>query len=273
MSNILNDFSADALSKAIDANQIEGYLSFGRGKGAELYQDSDIIWLYTGIPHPIFNGVLCARFSKDNADEKIKTVINYFKYRNTPMMWWTGPCTRPPDLENYLINHGLVFAGNQPGMAVDLFALNENLPYPKMLNIEPVKNEEDLKDWLYPVEQGFNLPKFAAKALFDHFTRLDLTQGHQRRHYVGRLNGKPVGSSTLFLGGGVAGVYYVATVKKARRQGIGAAMTLTPLTEARKEKYRIGVLQSSIQGLGVYRRLGFKTYCTLGRYLYLETLG
>jgi len=270
MCEILNDFSLDALTRAIDVNQIEGYSSLGRKKGAELHQDPDMTWFYTGVPHPIFNGVLCARFSPDTADEKIKETINYFKYRNTPMMWWTGPCTQPPDLGNYLIKHGLAFAGNQPGMALDLLAMNENLPCPRELNIERVRNKDDLRDWLYPVRLGFNLPEFAANTLFDHFARFDLTKDKPRRHYVGRLNGKPVGSSTLFLGAGVAGVYYVASIKKARRRGIGAAMTIAPLVEARELGYRIGILQSSEKGLGVYRRIGFKEYCTLGRYLYIK---
>ncbi|MBW1709681.1 MAG: GNAT family N-acetyltransferase [Deltaproteobacteria bacterium] len=273
MANVLNDFSLNALTKAIDANQIDGYIAFGCGDGAELHQDPDMTWIYTGIPYPLFNGVLCARLSSDTVDERIEETINYFKYRNTPMMWWTGPCTHPPDLEKHLRAHGLVFAGNQPGMALDLLTVNKDMPLPKDLKIERVKNEKDLKDWLYPVSMGFNLPQFAAKALLKHFNGLDLTKSFPRRHYVGRLNGTPVASSTLFLGAGVAGIYYVATIKKARRRGIGAAMTLTPLIEARQMAYRIGILQASDLGLGLYRRIGFKEYCTLGRYIYLETLG
>ncbi|MBW2087037.1 MAG: GNAT family N-acetyltransferase [Deltaproteobacteria bacterium] len=267
MNKILKDLASGALCTAIDANQIEEHTSFGCGEGAELHTDPDMTWIFTGIPYPIFNGVLCARLSQDTAHERIEETISYFKYRNIPMMWWTGPCSQPPDLGNYLQAHGLVFAGEQPGMALDMETLNDNPPLPEGLSIEHVQNEEDLKHWTGAVQNGFNLPKFVAKALFDHFAALGLTKNHPRRHYVGRLHGEPVASATLFLGAGVAGLYYIATMKKARHRGIGTAMTLIPLLEARQMNYRIGVLQASELGLGVYRQIGFKEYCTLGRYL------
>lgn len=64
----------------------------------------------------------------------------------------------------------------------------------------------------------------------------------------------------------MAGVQFVATLPEARGQGLGGAMSLAPLLEARQVGYRIGILQSSEMGFPVYRRLGFQQVCQLEHY-------
>lgn len=83
------------------------------------------------------------------------------------------------------------------------------------------------------------------------------------RNYLGYLDGKPVATSCLFLGGGAAGMYSVSTVPEARGKGIGAVMTVHPLLDAREMGYRIGTLQSSDMGFKIYQRLGFQHICQI----------
>ena len=85
--------------------------------------------------------------------------------------------------------------------------------------------------------------------------------------YLGNIDGTPVATSELFLGGGVAGIHGVTTVPEFRGRGIGTAMTPSPLIDARNQGYDIGVLFSSEMAVGIYRGSGFQEY---GRgYIYL----
>jgi predicted acetyltransferase len=58
---------------------------------------------------------------------------------------------------------------------------------------------------------------------------------------------------------GVAGVYVVTTAEEHRRQGIGAVLTEAALRAGQERGLRVGTLQASGLGAGVYRRLGFST--------------
>jgi hypothetical protein len=123
-----------------------------------------------------------------------------------------------------------------------------------------------LDKWIDVFATGFKLPRSVADAMYELELDLGLGQHPSRRLYLGSLRGRPVATSLLFLGAGVAGIYGVTTLSYARRQGIGAAMTHVPLLKARAMDYRVGVLHASRMGENMYRRLGFRRCCQLRYY-------
>ena len=151
---------------------------------------------------------------------------------------------------------------------MDLRALPADTPAPAELTIEQVDTEDTLKLWGQIFGAGFGFPDFIADAFYNFIASQGLAADQPLRNYIGRLNGEAVGISSLFLGAGVAGIYNVATLPSAQRQGIGSAMTLYPLHEARLMGYRAAILQSSEAGVGVYRKLGFQEYCQLEQYMW-----
>lgn len=265
MSGILKDFSAPALIAAIKANLFEWWRYLGRSPTAEFYDSPELTWLLTGIPNSFVNSVLRTQAEPDNVDAIIERTLDHFRSRDvTEFSWWTEPGTQPTDLGQHLVDHGLTHTDGGPGMAVDLLGLNEDLTTPPGLTIERVEGTEALRKWAYASIIGFELPEINVNTMFDLFTGLGFDL--PLRNYLGILNGEPVAASELFLGAGVAGIYVVATIPEARRQGIGAAITLAPLRDARAMGFQIGILHSSSMGLGVYRRLGFQEYCKMSCY-------
>jgi len=265
MSEFLKDFSAPALVTAIEANYWKFWAFFGRSPQVELHDDPEVMWLVSDIPHPGFNGVFRTQLAPGDIDARIGETLAHFKSRQLPMTWWISPSTRPANLGNHLGACGLTHTA-EPGMAVDLLALNEDVPQPSGLEIEHVRDVETLKKFSHAANIGFGMPDLVGNAIFDIEASLGFEPHLPRHHYVGLLKGEPVATSTLLLGAGVAGIYTVATVPEARGQGIGSAMTLAPLREARAMGYRIGVLHSSQMGLNMYRWLGFKECCKVSFY-------
>jgi GNAT superfamily N-acetyltransferase len=264
----LEDLSEPALVRAIETNLFELFTACRGLPQAEVHDDPDMLWTVTNVPFPLFNSVFRARLQPQNVDAVIEATLRRYKARNVPMLWWTGPTTRPENLGAYLEAHGLVNEeGDSPGMAVDLRVLNESLHRPPGLEIELVNDAESLRKWSEAVTAAAPMPELVAKPMFDFFITLGFGKASPVRNYYGRLSGEGVATSSLFFGAGVAGIYNVATLPKVRRQGIGNAMTLEPLCEARALGYRIGVLISSQLGVGVYRKLGFREYCKIGQYV------
>jgi len=265
MSNILKDLSTPALVKAIKANRFEWYRYLGRSPNAELHDSPNLTWLLTGVPFPLMNTVIRTQLTRDNVDEIIKETVVHLKSKNvTSFTWWVEPDTQPAGLRDCLLVHGFTHDEGPPGMAVDLLALSEDITAPSDLRIKHVRDAGTLKQWVSTLISGFELPDSSEGGFFDLFIGLGFDL--PLRNYVGFLNEEPVATAELFLGTGVAGIYGVVTVPKARRQGIGAALTLAPLREARAMGYRVGILHSSEMGLGVYSRLGFQEYCKMSHY-------
>jgi GNAT superfamily N-acetyltransferase len=266
MSDILEEFSTKALTEAIKKNLFEYYEYLGSSPKAELHEDSYLKWVFTGIPYSFLNNVLFAHLTANNVDEVIRQTLANFRSRNiTNLSWWTEPGTQPTNLGEYLVRNGLVYDNGEPGMAVDLLKLNEVL-VPKNLTVKRVDNVEALSEFVHTSALGFGLPETSENICFELFAGLGFDL--PLINYVGYLSGKPVATAELFLAAGVAGIYWVSTIPEVRRQGIGLAMTQTPLQQAREMGYHVGILHSSELGISVYRQLGFVEKCKMGHYIW-----
>jgi ribosomal protein S18 acetylase RimI-like enzyme len=244
-----------------------GYLPQHAPRG-EVFRDASLTRGSTGVPHPSWNGVSFTHLTPENRDHKIEETVNYFTSRNLPFTWWTGPSTRPPNLGEHLEAHGFIHTSDMPGMAIELSMIQDDLPQPSGLRIEPVEDIVTLKKYAQVATTCFDMPAFIDN-FFDIEANIGLKRFPPRRNYIGYLKGEPIASSSLLLAQGVAGIYVVGTLPEARRKGIGTAMTLAPLQEARNRGYNVGVTHSSPMGLGVYQRMGFKEYCKIGSYKWL----
>ena len=234
----------------------------------DIHDEPELLWSISDIPFPLFNSVLRANLPSSRAEGAIEDAINRCRSRRVPMLWWTGPSTRPADLARRLAQHGF-HAEDARGMAVSLLALRNDPLQPPGLVVEQVHDDSTMSDWCRVLCEGFELPGVVGDAFLDLSRTLGLGPRLALRHYIGRVEGESVAISSLFLGGGVAGIYNVATLPRVRRRGIGGAMTFAPLRDALVEGYTLAILHSSEMGAGVYRRLGFQEHCRIGQYVWM----
>jgi len=269
MKNILREFSGrNSVKSAVKANWEAYHYCLGRSQTVELSVGRYLTWLITDLPDYFMNLVVCTQLPPEGADGLIENALVYFRSMNIrKLSWLAHECVRPATIYKTLLAHGLTFRESfATEMAVDLSLLLEDLPPCSGLQIVPVEDECALRQWIHVASVGFKISERFEKVWHDFF--VDAIFNPQFRTYLAMLNGKPVGTSQLFLSDGVAGIYNVSCIPEARGQGIGSAVTLAPLIEARGMGYRVGILQASRLGYNVYRRLGFQDFGNLSVYLW-----
>ena len=262
MNHIQTDLSDEAIVTAIRANLCDFFRHLSRGVPEEHFEDGKFTRWYSSLMHPWFNGVLSSDPPVESDEAFIEETILYFRRKKVGVFtWWMEPHLKPSAWESVLSKHGFGFSNDTPGMAADLQALNKPIQTVDGLEVRALADEESLHTWTHIFTSGYGLPSDWETSIYDLWMKLGL--GFPMRNYLGYLNGEPVSCSTVFFGGGVAGIYCVATLPEARGKGIGAALTLRPLQDAHEMGYRIGILQSSEMGFNVYKRLGFRHLCQI----------
>lgn len=257
--------------RAIEDNAAELLMAMGAAGGGT-QRDDAVRWTIGGSPIDYHNAVVAADLEDDTADQAIAESVAELRAHRVPGCWHVGPSMRPADLGDRLLAAGFTHGGTEPGMALDLTQVGGSSPTAAdsgALRITRVESDEDLTTWAATLAQGFGEGEKEANWVASVYRTLGLADPW--RHYLARLDGAPVATATIYLAAGVAGVYFVMTVPQVRRRGIGAAVTLSALREAKDSGVGYAVLGSSPAGQSVYERLGFREYCTIDLYEWAPT--
>jgi ribosomal protein S18 acetylase RimI-like enzyme len=263
----LEELSSTKLIEAMEANMFEYMTYYAKhSPEMEIIDEDDVLLINSGLKSDTLNYICRAKFSESSINRKIDKAINYFKSRNLPFTWWISPSSQPSSLGAYLEKYKLQCTERVAGMAADLRTLPSNYPLPKGLTIKRLTTVSELNLFASVVASVFDPPDPCVQLFYQQTSDVSLKNDGSIHLYLGYLHGKPVATSALFMGASVAGIYCVATIKQARKQGIGTALTLAAIQDARNQGYQIATLEASGDGRNLYARIGFKTYCQFYTY-------
>ena len=286
--NILKNATDEQLALAVFENLHDLFRAMAKNLPEGQLIESEKLSRHLTFPtNPMFKGVWKTQLSANDADATIDEIIAWFKEKSAPyFFWWTGGNTSPTDLEERLAKRGMISMAEQtqelakgilsteqgsPCMIAELSHMNEDVleQTPSDFLIKEVSNEAELYDFKKVFVETYEIPDWAGQAWVDATLKIGIRKTPWRI-FVGYLDHKSVATNMLFNGGGVASVYAVATIPSARGKGIGGAITLKPLLEARdKDGYKYAVLFSTEMGIKVYERIGFRmTDVKINRYLW-----
>ncbi len=215
-----------------------GRAEFRRGRG--------VLAVATGAWSNTDNGIVLER--EDIDDAAIAELVDWLRQ---PASLICSGFAASDELRARLARLGLREETSGVTSGAELGELPEAAP-PEGVSIAQAVTERDLEDWV-EVARG--------AGIYDEHARRPLPV----RHWVARRGNKPVGLGTAFFLSGVVLLEHVAVVEHERRRGIGAALALVRLHEARRFGCRFGLFGTTPESAGLYAPFGFTTQPVEGR--------
>jgi ribosomal protein S18 acetylase RimI-like enzyme len=227
----------------------------------------DSIWRITGIPDKFFNNVTHVSWPGSEAAHRVRDMIGELDDLGVDYSWWIGPSSSPANLPDLVEAGGMTFQEDYPGMAIDLQNLRDESAVPEGLEIARVEDAGGLARFVRAYTIASDAEAAIEPGLLHLLARSGYGDSDHWTHYIGALDGVAAATTSVFTGAGAAGIYLVATVPAQRRRGIATALVVEALRRAWHAGYSIGTLQTSKEGLGLYRALGFREYCRFAFYV------
>ena len=253
MSSFLQTLEADAVVAALEANLYDLYRFMGESGERVLVDEGDFSWVNASPSWPRF--LFDPRFPSSGISGRLREIASRIEKHEIPNVLQVGPSSRPADLSSHLVEAGFEkLPVHRPGMALDLTRWEFREEAPDELSVIHAHENADVKTWA-TLDSGTD-PDLYLKLVSDERIKL----------YIGTLDGVPVARSMVFFSSGVVGLYLVSVLEPFRNRGIGTAMTVEPLLDAREDGYHVSVLMATELGERIYSKIGFEKFMELEYY-------
>ena len=246
----LSDPSPENLESAVAWNHRELFVLGARAAGGEAVETGDVTWTYSGPDGDSM--ILFPQISDAEAGARLDDFTEFYLCRqvNSLVGCWSLVPPQPRDLEVRLLARGFQIGWQPCWMWLDLQNLNLDHPRPEGLTVGLVDPDD-----IWDVD---DLPYYRPEIMG---SKLDLSRARPQRYwrFGAWLDGMVVGHASVFLTTGplgVAGIYSVGVVPRARGQGVGKAVTGAACRHASMLGCRYAMLNGT--GEKMYRQLGFE---------------
>ncbi len=241
--------SESELVSAADENFIASFRKLAEHvAGAAIRESGGIFSFVTGLPSSLFNGTVV---TEPTTPEELGAAVQWVSRRSAAQRAWIA--------EKLVVELGEVPPLH--GLA------REPAPYPGMILHPPPEaparsagvsvasvGVAGLDEFVGVSVEGGVAPAVAQRMFSPAFA-----SDPDVELFVGRLDGRPVGTSIAIRSREASGVYNVGILPPARRRGVGQALTWAAAEAGRAWGCDIIVLQSSSMALPMYSGMGFRT--------------
>jgi GNAT superfamily N-acetyltransferase len=232
--------------------------------GAEVLEIDGLVLCFSNLPDPSINSVVVAHEPHD-AEGALSLADTEFRRRGHDL-GIDLQLGRHPSLDRAVRTMGLSLIIEQPGMVVDVADL-ETTPTPDGIRIEPVVDADGARALVRVDVEAFGGDPEITAAF--HGAGAYGVDGMQA--FVAWAGEDPVGIATGYEHDGAVGVMGVAVVPRARRRGLGAAITAHAARSF--DGADLAWLHPTPQARTVYERIGFRRIADYEVWVTPSTMG
>ena len=229
-------------------------------------KDKNTLFLWNDrIEDSYWNFATKINVDKKFLNELIKEIVTFYKAKNRQPAIYFTPFTNPKNLPAIAKKFG--FKSEYKDVWMFYERGKPKVMMPQNFVIKQAKTKEEMKTFVDIFNQAYSgvtpeepygaLPKEYGECLLGSFGKLQ--KDKKVVHYLGILNNKPVGVTTLIFSGGFSCIYNVGTIPNHRKKGIGSVLSLNAVADSIKKNAKIIFLQTEQGSFNekYYTRLGF----------------
>lgn len=249
----------DELLQLADLNLAESHREISRwNPNTDMAEQGDILFVCGANTFPAVNFVMrVGRQPKSSPEELISQAREFFAKRRRSFIIIVRAHI-DKDLLDRCKELNLFQVSNSPGMFLETTL--EEKPLPESVTLQHVRNEAMVNDFAEVAALSYTslgLPENVGRSMFSEPSAFLIPHLYA---VVAYRDGKPASCALALMSHGIAGIYYVGTVEAARRMGLAEHCTRAVGNAAIKLGARCVILQASIYGEPVYKRMGYKEF-------------
>ncbi len=223
-------------------------------------------YIFSKIPHPVFNCVIRARTTECELEKTIQTILQDYKEHNTPHCWWITENSEPQEISKYLKKLGFQKGPNYRGMHAEMKDINLDFEISSRIHIEQITEINTFDAWVRPLAESFEFTPNVEKAFSNCYQDL-FNRDKRFINYIAFYDNHPAGATTLFLDNDSTGLYNGGVFTQFRDKGVLSHLGKTMLLEAKKRGVEEVVVQVNEAAHNMAIKAGFKEYINFQSYL------